>query len=106
MLKVGLVSVDSNPRDGLGEWWNFYDIINWLNKNLTLWVPIPQNGQTQSNNLLAICRQIVWVRLTILVKLVHKGLKMDFVLYVYKEIRSDTNICSKKTSDTPFDFGK
>ena len=23
-----------------------YDIINWLNKNLTLKAPIPQNGQT------------------------------------------------------------
>ena len=36
------------------------------------------------------------------VKLAHKGLKIHFVLYVYKEIRSDIEICSKKTSYTPF----
>ena len=30
------------------------------------------------------------------VKLAHKGLKIHFVLYVYKEIRSDIEICSKK----------
>ena len=30
------------------------------------------------------------------VKLVHKELKMYFVLYAYKEIRSDFEICSKK----------
>ena len=36
------------------------------------------------------------------VKLEHKELKMHFVLYVYKEIRSDIEICSKKTSHTPF----
>ena len=36
------------------------------------------------------------------VKLAHKGLKTHFVLYVYKEIRSDIKICSKKTSHTPF----
>ena len=32
------------------------------------------------------------------VKLVDKGLKMHFVLYVYKEIMSDIEICSKKSS--------
>ena len=36
------------------------------------------------------------------VKLPHKVLKMYFVLYVYKEIRSDVEISSKKTSHTPF----
>ena len=35
-------------------------------KVLTLWAPIPQNGQTHSNNSSAICRRIVWVCLTIL----------------------------------------
>ena len=30
------------------------------------------------------------------VKLAHKGLKIHFVLYVYKEIRSDIEICSKR----------
>ena len=33
---------------------------------LTLQAPIPQNGQTHSNNSWAICRRIVWVCLTIL----------------------------------------
>ena len=33
---------------------------------LTLQALTPQNGQTHSNNLSAICRQIVWVCLTIL----------------------------------------
>ena len=34
--------------------------------DLTLYAPTPQNGQTHSNNLVAICRRIVWLCLTIL----------------------------------------
>ena len=34
--------------------------------SLTLWAPISQNGQTQSNNSPKNCRRIVWVCLTIL----------------------------------------
>ena len=33
---------------------------------LTLWAPIPQNGQTHSNNSSEICQRIVWVCLIIL----------------------------------------
>ena len=40
------------------------------------------------------------------VKLAHKGLKMHFPLYVYKEIRSDIEICSKKLAIPLFNFGK
>ena len=42
--------------------------------NLTLWVPISQNGQARSNNSSAICRQIVWVCLIILWGWCLKGL--------------------------------
>ena len=41
-------------------------ILSRLFSILTLWAPIPQNSQTPSNNLSAICRRIVWVCLTIL----------------------------------------
>ena len=37
-----------------------------LIKYLALYTPIPQNGQTHSNNSSANCRRIVWVCLTIL----------------------------------------
>ena len=41
------------------------------------------------------------------VKLAYKGLKMHFVLYVYKEIRSDIEICSKRKLAIPLvNFGK
>ena len=44
---------------------HFYKIINGFS-TLTLLVPFSQNGQTHSNNSLAISQQIVWVCLTIL----------------------------------------
>ena len=44
--------------------------------SLTLKVPIPQNGQTHSNNSSANCRQIVWV-FDYFVKLALKGLKVS-----------------------------
>ena len=44
---------------------------------LTLSAAIPQNGQTHSNNLSAICRRIVWVCLTILWNWCLKG-KWDY----------------------------
>ena len=40
-------------------WWHYF--IN----QLTLQAPIPQNGQTHSNNSSANCRRIVWACLTI-----------------------------------------
>ena len=53
-------------------WWNIYI--------LTLQAPIPQNGQTHSNNSSAICRQIVWVCLTILWKV--KEISVIAVLFL------------------------
>ena len=59
---------------------------------LTLFVPIPQNGDTHSKNSSAICRQIVWVCLTILWGWRIKGYSLSnppsllIKLFIYKKI--------------------
>ena len=51
--------------------WEFFPVYfrckKIFSKKLALSAQTPQNGQTQSNDLSAVCQQIVWVCLTILI---------------------------------------